>query len=218
MIRLAIGMLFILINFAPEIGKLSINLLPEFVGYLFILSVSDKLGRKSPYFKGLGGILYLLTVYKIADYIVMMFGLCDGMTATIFFYLGIVMTILSLIVQFRVYCGIDEIAYDDDVRVGTSKLFLFFKIQVVLTVLSYASNIYRIYFNYKTTGEIVPGLSIPIFRALSQLSEGILESIDIFGTAMILCSVAVKILLVIFVFGVCSDYDKIMNSRTGERN
>ncbi len=218
MIRLAIGMLFILINFAPEIGNLSINLLPEFVGYLFILSVSDKLSKKSPYFKGLSGILFLLTIYKIADYIVMMFSWDDGMAATIFFYLGIVMTILSLIVQFRVYCGIDEIAYDDDVRVGTSKIFLFFKIHVVLTVLSYVSNIYRIYLNYSTTGEIVPGLSIPIFRALSKLSEGALGIIDTFGTTMILCSIVVKILLVIFVFGVCSDYDKIMNSRSGKRD
>lgn len=218
MIRLAIGMLFILVNFAPEIGDLSINLLPEFVGYMFILSVSDKLSKKSAYFKGLSGMLCLLTVYKIADYVVIMFNLDKGMVSTVFFYLGIVMTIVSLIVQFRVYCGIDEIAYDDDVRVGTSKIFLFFKFQVALTVLGYVSTIYRIYLNYSTTGEIIPGLSVPIFRFLSKFSEGTLATMDGFGTAMILASVVVKILIVVFVFGVCSDYDKIMNSRSGKRD
>ncbi len=218
MIRLAIGMLFILVNFAPEIGSLSINLLPEFVGYIFILSVSDKLAKKSDYFKGLSGLLFAMIVYKVVDYIVMMFALDKGIIATVFFWIGIIMTVISLIIQFRVYCGIDEIAYDDDVRVNTSKIFLFFKIQVVFTILSYVNTFYRIYLNYSTTGEIIPGLSRPVFRLLSKFPEEVLGGLDIFGTSMILVSVVVKMILVIFVFGVCSDYDKIMNSRSGKRD
>ncbi|MBO5228376.1 MAG: hypothetical protein J6B39_05215 [Lachnospiraceae bacterium] len=218
MIRLAIGMLFILVNFAPEIGNLSINLLPEFVGYIFILSVSDKLAKKSDYFKGLSGMLFLMIVYKVVDYIIMMFALDKDVLATVFFWLGIVMTILSLVIQFRVYCGIDEIAYDDDVRVNTSKIFLLFKVQVVLTVLAYVNTIYRIYLNYSTTGEIIPGLSRPVFRLLSKFPEEVLGGLDIFGSSMILAGVVVKMIMVVFVFGVCSDYDKIMNSRSGKRD
>lgn len=213
MIKLAIGMLFILINFAPEIGNLSINLLPEFVGYIFILSVSDKLSKKSGYFKGLSGILFLMIVYKVADYIIVMFNLDSGLMAAILFWAGILATIVSLIIQFRVYCGIDEIVYDDDVRVDTTKIFMLFKFQVAFTILGYFSNLYRIYLSYSVTGKIVPGLSIPMFRFFSQFSEGALSTFDSAGSVMLLLGIFVKLLQVILVFGICSDYDKIMAGR-----
>lgn len=217
MIRLAVGMLFILINFAPEIGNLSINLLPDFVGYILILSALDKLRTKSPYFQKMSGMLFLLIVYKIVEYILAMFSLNTGIRATILFYAGIAALVLDFIIQYRVFCGIDEIAYGDDVRVNTGRIFVLFKIEVVLAVLAYTNDLYRIYLNYSNTGKIVPGLSIPIFRAFSSLSEGTISVIGTFGMAMILIGIAVRILMIIGIFEVCTDYDKIMTQRSGEK-
>ncbi|MBQ9765530.1 MAG: hypothetical protein IJW18_04995 [Lachnospiraceae bacterium] len=216
MIKLAIGMLFILVNFSPiEIGDFSLNILPEFVGYLFVLSAVDKLSKKSTYFKGMSGVLYLLTIYKIADYFVLMLGWNKNMLATIFFYLGIVATIVSLIVQFRICCGIDEIAYDDDVRVGTSKIFLFFRIHVVLTIFSYIDNIYYIFDDYRNSQQIIPGISRPIFKLLNGLPDTITNAMNSVGGFAIVLSIIVNILLVIFLFDVCTGYDKIMAERSG---
>lgn len=217
MTKLAIGMLFILMNFSLDIGDLSINVLPEFVGYLLILSAVDKLKTKSSYFDKMSGLLFFMAMYKIADYIVSMLNVNAGTIATIFFYGGIVTTILGLIIQYRVFCGIDEIAYDDDVRVKTGRIFVLFKIEVVLTVLAYISSITGIYYNYVNWGEVAPGLTRPIFKLLSMTTPNVIAILSGIGVAIILVCVVIKFMMILFTFEACTDYDKIMTERSGRK-
>jgi len=217
MIKLAIGMLFILMNFALDIGELSINILPEFVGYYLILSAVDKLKVKSAYFDKMSGVLFFMLVYKIADYIVSMLNINAGTVATVFFYGGIITTVIGLIIQFRVFCGIDEIAYNDDVRVRMGRVFVLFKIEVVLAVLAYVRTLLGIYYNYVNWGEVAPGLTRPIFKVFSMIPQGVLSFIDIIGVAIILVGVLVKFLMILFNFEACTDYDKIMTERSGRK-
>lgn len=217
MIKLALGMLFILMNFSLDIGELSINILPEFVGYLLILSAVDKLKTKSAYFDKMSGLLFFMAMYKIADYIVSMLNVNAGMIATVFFYGGIVATILGLIIQYRVFCGIDEIAYNDDVRVKTGRIFVLYKINVVITVLAYLNNMTGIYYNYLYWGEMAPGLTRPIFKLLSIFPANIVAILSGVAVAVILVGVVVKFLMILFTFEACTDYDKIMTERSGRK-
>lgn len=217
MIKLAIGMLFILMNFSLDIGDLSINILPEFVGYLLLLSAVDKLKTKSSYFDKMSGLLFFMAMYKIADYIVSMLNVNAGTIATVFFYGGIVTTILGLLIQYRVFCGIDEIAYNDDVRVKTGRLFVLFKIEVVLTVLAYLNNVTGIYYNYVNWGEVAPGLTRPIFKLLSIFPANVISILSGVAVAIILVGVVIKFLMILFTFEACTDYDKIMTERSGRR-
>ena len=161
--------------------------------------------------------MFFMAMYKIADYIVSMLNINAGMTATIFFYGGIVTTILSLIIQYRVFCGIDEIAYDDDVRVNTGRIFVLFKIEVVLAVLAYISNITGIYYNYVNWGEVAPGLTRPIFKLLSMTTPNVIAILSGIGVAFILIGVVIKFLMILFTFEACTDYDKIMTERSGQK-
>lgn len=217
MIKLAIGMLFILMNFSLDIGDLSINILPEFVGYLLLLSAVDKLKTKSSYFDKMSGLLFFMAMYKIADYIVSMLNVNAGTIATVFFYGGIVTTILGLIIQYRVFCGIDEMTYDDDVRVKTGRLFVLFKIEVVLTVLAYLNNVTGIYYNYVNWGEVAPGLTRPIFKLLSIFPANVVSILSGVAVAIILVGVVIKFLMILFTFEACTDYDKIMTERSGRK-
>lgn len=217
MIKLAIGMLFILMNFALDIGDLSINILPEFVGYGLILSAVDKLKVKSSYFDKMSGVLFFMLMYKIADYIMTMLNVNAGMLATVFFYGGIITTIIGFIIQFRVFCGIDEITYNDDVRVRMGRIFVLFKVEVVLAVLAYISTFLGIYYNYLNWGEMVPGLTRPIFKVVSMLPEDVVAVLNIIGVAAILIGVVVKFLMILFTFEACTDYDKIMTERSGRK-
>ncbi len=217
MIKLAIGMLFILMNFSLDIGDLSINILPEFVGYLLFLSAVDKLKTKSSYFDKMSGLLFFMSMYKIADYIVSMLNINSGTIATVFFYGGIVTTILGLIIQYRVFCGIDEMAYNDDVRVKTGRLFVLFKIEVVLTVLAYLNNVTGIYYNYVNWGEVAPGLTRPIFKLLSIFPANVVSILSGVAVAIILIGVVIKFLMILFTFEACTDYDKIMTERSGRK-
>lgn len=218
MIKLAIGMMLILINFSIDVGNLSLNILPEFVGYLLILSEVEKLKSKSEYFDKMGGLLFFMTIYKIADYFVSMFNANAGMVATVFFYGGIITTFLSLYIQYRVICGIDEITYNDNVRARTRRLFVLFKIEAVLAVLAYINNITGIYNNYVSWGKIAPALTRPVFRFLSMFSADVIAVIGSIGIAIILIGVVIRILMIIFTFETCTDYDKIMTERSGKRN
>lgn len=218
MIKLAIGMLFVLMNFSIDIGDLSINILPEFVGYLLFLSAADKLKAKSAYFDKMSGWLFVMAVYKIADYIVSMLNINSGMTATVFFFGGIVATILGLIIQFRVFCGIDEIAYNDDVRIKSGRLFTLFKAEIVLTVLAYANNITGIYYNYVNWGKVVPGLTRPIFSLLSGFSSDVVSILDGVSVAVILIGVVVRFFMILNTFEACTDYDKITTERSSKNN
>lgn len=218
MIKLAIGMLFVLMNFSIDIGDLSINILPEFVGYLLFLSASDKLKAKSAYFDKMSGWLFIMAMYKIADYIVSMLNINSGTMAAVFFFGGIVTTILGLIIQFRVFCGIDEIAYNDDVRIKSGRLFALFKVEVILTVLAYVNNITGIYYNYIKWGKVVPGLTRPIFRLLSGFSADVISILDGVSVAVILIGVVVKFFMILNTFEACTDYDKITTERSGKNN
>lgn len=217
MIKLAVGMLFILMNFALDIGDLSINILPEFVGYYLILSAVDKLKVKSAYFDKMSGVLFFMLVYKIADYIVSMLNINAGTVATVFFYGGIITTVIGLIIQFRVFCGIDEIAYNDDVRVRMGRIFVLFRIEVVLAALAYVRTLLGIYYNYVNWGEVAPGLTRPIFKVVSMIPQEVLSFIDVIGVAVILVGVLVKFLIILFNFEACTDYDKIMTERSGRK-
>lgn len=218
MIKLAIGMLFVLMNFSIDIGNLSINILPEFVGYLLFLSAADKLKAKSSYFDKLSGWLLIMALYKIADYIVSMFNINSGITATVFFWGGIVATVLGLIIQYRVFCGIEEIAYNDDVRIKSGRLFVLFKAEIVLTVFAYLNNITGIYYNYVNWGKVAPGLTRPIFNWLSIYTADAISIMNSVSIAIVLIGVVVKFLMILNTFEVCTDYDKIVAERLNRDN
>lgn len=217
MIKLAIGMLFVLMNFSIDIGDLSINILPEFVGYFLLLSAVEKLKVKSAYFDKMSGLLFAMTIYKIADYIVSMLNVSAGMVATVFFYGGIVSTIIGLIIQYRILCGIDEVTYNDEVRVRMGRVFLLFKAEVVLAVLAYVSNITGIYYSYVNWNHVAPGLTRPIFKLLLGMAPEVIAAFDTIGIAVILVGVVVKFFMILFTFEACTDYDKITTERSGRQ-
>jgi len=215
MIKLAIGMLFVLMNFSLDKGDLSINILPEFVGWLLFLSAAEKLKAKSEYFDKISGLLFFMSMYKIADYIVSMLNINAGMIATIFFYGGIITTALGLYLLYRIFCGIEEITVKDDVRVKTNRIFVLFKINVVITILAYLDNITGIYYNYLYWGEMAPGLTRPIFKVLSMLPANVISILSGIAVAFILVGVVIKFFMILFTFEACTDYEKIMTERSG---
>ncbi|MBR6638222.1 MAG: hypothetical protein IKK96_05125 [Lachnospiraceae bacterium] len=217
MIKLAIGMLFVLMNFSLDIGDLSINILPEFVGWLLFLSAAEKLKTKSEYFDKISGALFFMSIYKIADYIVSMLNINAGTIATVFFYGGIVTTVLGLYLLYRIFCGIEEIAQKDDVRVKTGRIFTLFKINVVITILAYLNNFTGIYYNYLWYGKIAPALTRPIFKLLSLLPANVISILSGVAIAIILVGVVIKFFIILFTFEVCTDYDKIMTERSGRK-
>ena len=217
MIKLAIGVLFVLMNFSHDIGDLSINILPEFVGWLLFLSAAEKLKTKSEYFDKISGALFFMSMYKIADYIVSMLNVNAGTIATVFFYGGIVTTILGLYLLYRIFCGIEDITQKDDVRVKTGRIFVLFKINVVITILAYVNSVTGIYYNYLNWGEVAPGLTRPIFKFLSMFPDNVISIISGVAVALILVGVVIKFLIILFTFEACTDYDKIMTERSGRK-
>lgn len=219
MIKLALGMLFILVNFSIDIGKMSFNILPEFAGWLFILSSLNKLKVKSPYFNKISGFVFAMSMYKVAEYIVSMLNINAGIIATVFFYTGIAATVAGLILQYRIFCGTDEIVYNDDVRAPRmSWIFVLFKIGAVLTALAYINNITGIYYSYANWGNVVPGLTRPIVHAFSGVAPEIISALNTIGLVLILAGVVIKIFIILFMFEVCTDYDKIMAERSGRKS
>ncbi|MBE5948441.1 MAG: hypothetical protein E7261_05350 [Lachnospiraceae bacterium] len=217
MIKLAIGVLFILMNFSLDKGDLSINILPEFVGWLLFLSATEKLKTKSEYFDKISGALFFMSMYKIADYIVSMLNINAGMIATVFFYGGIITTALGLYLLYRIFCGIEEITVKDDVRVKTNRIFTLFKINVVLTILAYLNSVTGIYYNYLNWGEMAPGLTRPIFKLLSMTTPNVIAILSGIGVTFILVGIVIKFFMILFTFEACTDYEKIMTERSGRR-
>ena len=217
MIKLAIGTLFVLMNFSLDIGELSINILPEFVGWLLYLSAVEKLKVKSAYFDKISGALFFMSMYKIADYIVSALNINAGTIATVFFYGGIVTTALGLYLLYRIFCGIEEITVKDDVRVKTNRIFILFKINVVITILAYMNNFTGIYYNYLWYGEMAPGLTRPIYKVMSLLPANVISILSGVAIALILIGVVVKFFMILFTFEVCTDYEKIMTERSGRK-
>ena len=134
--KLIIGYMFILLDISVSLDIIQIGLIPDFVGYIFVLKAikdlefeSDRFLRIRP--AAIGAMIYLAFLY-IMD----MFGISATIEPidNIFSLLG---TAYSLYISYSIIKGLRDIEVDREVDLNTAKLLTVWKLLAAAQIISH---------------------------------------------------------------------------------
>jgi len=131
-----IGFLMVFLDFNIELGSGVIGLLPDFVGFIFIVKGLDELKGESPKFTVIRPYAVAMAAYCGLVYILDLIGLSRdmGFAATA---IGILATLLSLYITYTIILGIEDIEGARGAELGGDQLMALWKPMAVIHVLSF---------------------------------------------------------------------------------
>jgi len=106
--KIAWGYVFIYFNFNINVDIGTLNVFPDWVGYMMILTVLDKIGEREPSAKLLGPFGFILTIDGIARWIGSIFG-----SELIWPWISVIVGLINLYFHFQLLTNLADIAQRD---------------------------------------------------------------------------------------------------------
>lgn len=131
-----VGLLLTFLNFDITIGDSIIGILPNFVGFIMIVSGLKELSKENSFFTKTIPFAKGMVVYSAILYALNLFGL-SGNSSWIIALAGILATITDLYISYNIIQGIFDMEKAYNVDLNGSNLFRIWKPLAVLKVLSY---------------------------------------------------------------------------------
>jgi hypothetical protein len=135
------GFLFIILNFyLPLNNDIIINLIPNFIGFWFLLKGIRELSQHSTLFDKAAPLAKILFVYYVLDFIANLTGIASKLLREHIiggFLLGLLIIILSLSCSQLIVKGIMEMEVKTQCRAGTEKLYTAWKSYAFVLVIYY---------------------------------------------------------------------------------
>ena len=136
--KIFIGLLLVFLDFNLDLGTSRIGLIPDFLGYLFMLQGLKELETKSVNFLKVIPVTKLALILSIIIYILDLAGLSlnpgNGSLTIVF---GIVMTIISLYISYFIVQGVLDLQEKTGFDLNGNKLYTAWKLTAVCSVLVY---------------------------------------------------------------------------------
>jgi hypothetical protein len=143
------GMIFAFLDFNINIGSSQIGLIPDFVGYIFIVNGLFELSSKSSRFQKVQTHASIMAFYTGILYALDLFGISFSIGVYIRFFMGLVSTVLSLYISYNIVMGVKDIEKAEGWTLDGDRLF---KLWGALFIFSIAS--YGLY--------LIPGLNLAV--------------------------------------------------------
>ena len=141
--RIFIGMIWVFINFNLDIGDMRIGLIPNFVGYYFmlkglseIMEFSSRFSKIMPFVKG-------MIVYSVITYVIDLFGgsleieYVNTPVGLLFISMGIISTLLSIFISYNIIMGIKDIEIIKQRDLNTNQLYSIWKLLVTFSIITH---------------------------------------------------------------------------------
>ena len=103
-----IGLLFIFIDFHIDLGAARIGLIPDFVGYIFMIKGLDELASQSGWFTKARPFATGMLAYTAILYAMDLFGIWLSLGAALSIVVGLISIIISLYVSYCIVMGVSE--------------------------------------------------------------------------------------------------------------
>lgn len=132
-----IGLLFVLLDFTLNFGMSRIGLIPDFVGYIFILKGLDELRRESEYFAKAKPFATGMLVYTSVLYALNLLGLSLLAGQMFALILALVSTVISLYVLYNIVMGVSDMERTQGRNLNTDQLYKMWKVLAILSVVLY---------------------------------------------------------------------------------
>lgn len=127
------GMVLLFLNFNINIGRSSIGLLPDFLGFIFIVNGVKELSNESEFFKKVNPYARNMTYFTLVLYILNFLGLRFGYTVSI---LQFIASILGLYVSYLCIKGIIDMEELNGWDLQGKSLYVSWVVLAVLSIIT----------------------------------------------------------------------------------
>ena len=134
--RIFHGFMFAFLDFNLNLGSSSIDLIPDFIGYIMIAQGLDELAVFSPRFVRIRPYAAGMAIYSGAWYVFALLGLSAGLGPVIHMILTLAETIVSLKISFEILMGIMDMEDFSRQNLNTHSLLYVWKWLAVTTTAS----------------------------------------------------------------------------------
>ena len=132
-----IGLLFVFLDFNLNIGASQIGLIPDFVGYAFMLAGLKDLADKSDRFIKVRPFSTGMLIYTAILYAFDLLGITVSLGSAVSFILGLVSTLISFYISYGIVMGIKDMELRMGIFLNAEKLFAVWRIYAVLSLIIY---------------------------------------------------------------------------------
>ena len=129
-------MLFIFLDINLDLGSTRIELIPDFLGYIFIIQglaeligESERFAKARPYAIG-------MCVYTALLFLMDLFGVSYDLGEAILI-LGLVSTIISLVISYHIVMGVKDIEFSSGRQLNANELMSKWKLLAIVSILIY---------------------------------------------------------------------------------
>lgn len=130
------GLLFIFFNYSINISNMSLGLIPDFIGYLLMLSGTKELISESEYFSKVRPVLIGMTILSLIFYVFDLFGM--GMTNSgLVLLINIIAVAGSLYSSYMITCGVVDMEKSQHLELAADKLMYKWKVKAMFLILGY---------------------------------------------------------------------------------
>lgn len=145
------GFLLLFFNFEINLGEATIGLIPDFLGYIFLLKGIDELSRETTYFVKYRTYAILLTVYSVIEYVADitgvhissvtgdMVGSEEWLLASV---IGVAVMIMHLILVKGIVNGVSELEKKYNTDFQSLSLISVWNVTMWLHIISYVASIF----------------------------------------------------------------------------
>lgn len=130
------GLLFIFFNYSINISNMNLGLIPDFIGYLLMLSGTKELISESEYFSKIRPVLIGMTILSLIFYVFDLFGM--GMTNSgLVLLINIIAVAGSLYSSYMITCGVVDMEKSQHLELAADKLMYKWKVKAMFLILGY---------------------------------------------------------------------------------
>jgi len=130
-----IGFLFVFLDFNLNLGASQIGLIPDFVGYIFVIQGIAELENLSPRFIKARPASLGMAVYTGLLYVMAVFGIGTNDIAS--FVLGLVSTLISLYISYNIVMGVKDMEASSGRYLNAGGLYSNWTLLAILSLIVY---------------------------------------------------------------------------------
>ena len=137
--KLFIGLFFVLLSISINIGEISIDLIPDFIGYLLLISGLREFTAESGYFGKAAKLSIIFTVFSLALFVASIFGFSysDEEIKLIPLLAEAVCSAAGIYTAYLICRGIDQLENHHLCSLNSDKLIISWKVMTVMLIIAY---------------------------------------------------------------------------------
>lgn len=132
--KIFIGMILVFLDLNWDIGACRIGLIPDFIGYIYMINGVTELMHFSSRFVKIKSYITGMAIYSLIFYAMDLFAITPMFEGPPIFFLGLVSSIFSLFISYDIIMGIKDIELGMSWQLNADQLYATWKVLAIFTL------------------------------------------------------------------------------------